>query len=65
MTIERNVGMALELAGKTHAEIGARAAEMIKLVGLTPDVAARYPWQLIGRPAPACRPRPGALAIRP
>ena len=48
MTIERNVGMALELAGKPRAEIAARAVEMIKLVGLPEDVAGRYPWQLSG-----------------
>jgi osmoprotectant transport system ATP-binding protein len=48
MTIERNVGMALELAGKPRADIAARAAEMIKLVGLAEDVAGRYPWQLSG-----------------
>jgi osmoprotectant transport system ATP-binding protein len=48
MTIERNVGMALELAGRPRAEIAARAVEMIKLVGLGEDVAGRYPWQLSG-----------------
>jgi osmoprotectant transport system ATP-binding protein len=52
MSIERNVGMALELAGKTKAEIRARAAEMLRLVGLAResfgDVASRYPWQLSG-----------------
>jgi osmoprotectant transport system ATP-binding protein len=48
MTIERNVGMALELAGRPRAEIQGRAAEMIRLVGLQEDVAGRYPWQLSG-----------------
>jgi osmoprotectant transport system ATP-binding protein len=48
MSIERNVGMALELAGKSRAEIAPRAAEMLKLVGLAEDVANRYPWQLSG-----------------
>ena len=48
MTIERNVGMALELAGKARGEIAARAAEMLTLVGLQEDVAGRYPWQLSG-----------------
>ncbi len=37
MTIERNVGMALELAGRPRAEIAARAVEMIKLVGLAAE----------------------------
>jgi osmoprotectant transport system ATP-binding protein len=48
MTIERNVGVALELAGRPRAEIQGRAAEMIRLVGLQEDVAGRYPWQLSG-----------------
>jgi osmoprotectant transport system ATP-binding protein len=48
MTIERNIGMALELAAKPHTEIAKRAAEMLSLVGLPTDVASRYPWQLSG-----------------
>jgi osmoprotectant transport system ATP-binding protein len=48
MTIARNVGMALELAGKPHSEIKERATEMLTLVGLPADVAPRYPWQLSG-----------------
>ncbi|HEY1745094.1 MAG TPA: ATP-binding cassette domain-containing protein [Granulicella sp.] len=48
MSIERNVGMALELAGKPKAEIAARAAEMLRWVGLPEDVARRHPWQLSG-----------------
>ncbi|HEY5382780.1 MAG TPA: ATP-binding cassette domain-containing protein [Acidobacteriaceae bacterium] len=48
MTIERNVGMALELAGRSKAEIAARTAEMLRMVGLQEDVARRYPWQLSG-----------------
>jgi osmoprotectant transport system ATP-binding protein len=48
MTIARNVGMALELAGRSRTQIQERAAEMIKLVGLAEDVAGRYPWQLSG-----------------
>jgi osmoprotectant transport system ATP-binding protein len=49
MTIERNAGMALELAGRSRAEISSRAAEVLKLVDL--DFAKfreRYPWQLSG-----------------
>jgi osmoprotectant transport system ATP-binding protein len=45
MSIERNVGMTLELAGKSHADIAERAAMMITLAA---DVAKRYPWQLSG-----------------
>jgi osmoprotectant transport system ATP-binding protein len=48
MSIERNVGLALELAGRPRGEIAARAAEMLRLVGLPVDMASRYPWQLSG-----------------
>jgi osmoprotectant transport system ATP-binding protein len=48
MSIERNVGMALELAGKPPEERLKRIAEMLALVGLPQDVAKRYPWQLSG-----------------
>jgi osmoprotectant transport system ATP-binding protein len=48
MTIQRNIGMALELAGKSHPEIKQRAAEMLDLVGLPEDVLPRHPWQLSG-----------------
>jgi osmoprotectant transport system ATP-binding protein len=49
MTIERNAGLSLELAGRPKAEIETRAAEVLKLVRL--DFAqhrGRYPWQLSG-----------------
>jgi osmoprotectant transport system ATP-binding protein len=48
MSIERNVGMSLELAGKPHAEIARRAADMLSLVELGEGFAVRYPWQLSG-----------------
>jgi osmoprotectant transport system ATP-binding protein len=48
MSIERNIGMSLELAGKPKAEIASRAREMLRLVGLPEDVLGRYPWQLSG-----------------
>jgi osmoprotectant transport system ATP-binding protein len=48
MTIARNIGMALELAGKPHPEIKERATEMLQLVSLAPDINTRYPWQLSG-----------------
>ena len=48
MTIARNIGMALELAGKPRELIIQKAAEMLALVGLPADVATRYPWQLSG-----------------
>lgn len=48
MRVERNVGMALELAGRSKDEIQQRAAEMLHMVGLPEDTAQRYPWQLSG-----------------
>ena len=48
MTVERNVGMSLELRGKPREEIRARAAEMLRTVDLPEDAAGRYPWQLSG-----------------
>ena len=48
MRVERNVGMALELAGKPKTEIAGRAAEMVRMVGLPEDVESRYPWQMSG-----------------
>jgi osmoprotectant transport system ATP-binding protein len=49
MTVERNAGLALELAGGTKAEISKRAAEVLELVGLDfAEFRARYPWQLSG-----------------
>jgi osmoprotectant transport system ATP-binding protein len=48
MRVERNVGMALELAGDSRERIRDRAAEMVRMVGLPEDVLHRYPWQLSG-----------------
>ena len=48
ITIARNIGMALELAGKSLSEIKSRTAEMLTLVGLPADLAPRLPWQLSG-----------------
>jgi osmoprotectant transport system ATP-binding protein len=49
MTVERNAGMALELAGRTKREIEARVREVLGLAGLGYDeFRARYPWQLSG-----------------
>ena len=47
MTVERNVGMALELAGVTGRQ--QRIAEVLRLVGMDFDIfRSRYPWQLSG-----------------
>jgi len=49
MTVERNAGLALELAGRPKAEIARRAAEVLTLAGLDfEEFRARYPWQLSG-----------------
>jgi osmoprotectant transport system ATP-binding protein len=49
MTIERNAGMALELAGRSKGEISKRAAEVLALAGIDfEEFRARYPWQLSG-----------------
>jgi osmoprotectant transport system ATP-binding protein len=44
-TVARNVGLALELAGRPNP---ARVAEVLTLAGLDPTLADRYPWQLSG-----------------
>jgi osmoprotectant transport system ATP-binding protein len=59
MTVERNAGLALELAHTPPAEKARRTAEVLALVGLNPagldsassdfaEFRARYPWQLSG-----------------
>ena len=48
MSIERNVGMALELAGRPREERTAKSLEMLRLVGLSEELLQRYPWQLSG-----------------
>lgn len=48
MTVERNIGMALELAGKPRSAIAERSAEMLSLVGLPAEMLLRHPWQLSG-----------------
>ena len=49
MTVERNAGMALELAGRSKQEIAARVGEVLGLAGLEyGEFRARYPWQLSG-----------------
>jgi osmoprotectant transport system ATP-binding protein len=49
MTVERNAGMALELAGRAKQEIERRAAEVLGLAGLDlEEFRGRYPWQLSG-----------------
>jgi osmoprotectant transport system ATP-binding protein len=49
MTVERNAGMALELAGRSKQEIAARVREVLGLAELNfEEFRKRYPWQLSG-----------------
>ena len=49
MTVERNAGMALELAGSGKDEIAGRVKEVLGLVGMEfGEFRERYPWQLSG-----------------
>jgi osmoprotectant transport system ATP-binding protein len=49
MTVERNAGLALELAGTPAPEKTRRTAEVLALTGLDfAEFRARYPWQLSG-----------------
>ncbi|MGA1980915.1 MAG: ATP-binding cassette domain-containing protein [Acidobacteriaceae bacterium] len=49
MTVERNAGLALELAGLPAQERAQRTAEVLALTGLNfAEFRARYPWQLSG-----------------
>jgi len=49
MTIERNAGMALELARRTKQEIEARVRTVLALAGMQyEEFRGRYPWQLSG-----------------
>jgi osmoprotectant transport system ATP-binding protein len=49
MTVERNAGLSLEMAGRPQVEISQRAAEMLALVGMNfTEFRKRHPWQLSG-----------------
>jgi osmoprotectant transport system ATP-binding protein len=49
MTVERNAGMALELAGHSSDEKNARVEQVLELAGLDfEEYRRRYPWQLSG-----------------
>jgi osmoprotectant transport system ATP-binding protein len=49
MTVARNVGIAMELAGRKKAETEARVAEVLSLAGIdAEEFSGRYPWQLSG-----------------
>src|SRR3984893_308806 len=49
MTVERNAGMALELAGRSADEKSSRVRQVLELAGLDfEEFRRRYPWQLSG-----------------
>ncbi|SEF55922.1 osmoprotectant transport system ATP-binding protein [Bryocella elongata] len=48
MTLARNVGISLDLAGTDKGEAAALCLEMLALVELDASMATRYPWQLSG-----------------
>jgi osmoprotectant transport system ATP-binding protein len=49
MTVERNAGIALELAGRTRRQMEGRVREVLGLSGLNYDeFRRRFPWQLSG-----------------
>jgi osmoprotectant transport system ATP-binding protein len=49
MTVEKNAGLALELAGRSKSEIVFRAEEVLSLAGIDfAEFRNRYPWQLSG-----------------
>ena len=49
MTVERNVGLALELAGQGPGQRRKRVEELLQMVGLeAAQFRERYPWQLSG-----------------
>lgn len=47
-TVERNIGLVPKIEGWPEERIRGRVQEMLQLVGLTADLAARYPHQLSG-----------------
>lgn len=47
-TVERNIGVVPKIEGWPKERIRARVQELLQLVGLAPEIAARYPHQLSG-----------------
>ncbi len=68
LTVAQNVGFGLRVKGVPRAEIRARVAEMLELIGLA-DLGGRYPFQLSGGQqqrvalARALAPRPRVLLL--
>jgi osmoprotectant transport system ATP-binding protein len=47
-TVQRNIGLVPSIEQWPAVRIDARVEELLKLVGLNPDIASRYPHQLSG-----------------
>jgi osmoprotectant transport system ATP-binding protein len=47
-TVERNIGLVPKIDGWQQNRIRARVQELLQMVGLKPEIAARYPHQLSG-----------------
>jgi osmoprotectant transport system ATP-binding protein len=47
-TVERNIGLVPKIERWPEDRIRARVAELMQMVGLTPEMASRYPHQLSG-----------------
>ena len=47
-TVERNIGLVPKIEDWPEERIRVRVQEMLRLVGLSPDLASRYPHQLSG-----------------
>src|SRR5947208_6802780 len=47
-TIERNIGLVPTLENWSKERIGTRIEELLRLVGLDPEIASRYPHHLSG-----------------
>jgi len=47
-TIERNIGLVPKIEGWPQERIRVRLRELLQMVGLTPEIASRYPHQLSG-----------------
>jgi osmoprotectant transport system ATP-binding protein len=47
-TVARNIGLVLQLEGRPETAIRDRATSLMKVMGLAPELAGRYPRQLSG-----------------